>query len=87
MTEKVETKPDKDKMKGKVYLVFVDGQDYEFDHSPVTGREIMDVAGIPYEVGLLLILEDGTQRPFGIDEEIDLKPGRSFIHKPNFKRG
>jgi hypothetical protein len=87
MAEEIKTKPEQEKKKGKVYLVCVDGQDYEFYHSPVTGREIMDAAGIPYEDGLLMILDDGTQQPFGIDESIDLKPGRSFVRKPHFKRG
>lgn len=87
MDEQLSTKKVQEKIIGKVYLVCVDGNDYEFDHSPVTGREIMDAAGIPYSDGLLLILEDGTQRQVGLDEEIELKPGRSMIRKPNFKRG
>jgi hypothetical protein len=47
----------------------------------------MDAAGIPYEIGLLLINEDGTQEPVAVDEEIDLKPGRRFKKAPRFKRG
>lgn len=77
----------KRKKRGKVYLVVVDGEEYEFDHSPVTGQEIMDIAGIPYSDGLLLILEDGTQQPVGLEDEIELKPGRSVVRAPKFKRG
>ncbi len=76
-----------DKSQGKVYLILVEGEEYTFDHSPVAGREIMDAAGIPYSVGLLLLLEDGTQKQIGIDEMIELKPGRSIVRAPKFKRG
>jgi hypothetical protein len=72
---------------GPFYTVFVDDIEYRFDHTPVTGAEIMDAAGIPYEIGLLLINEDGTQEPVAVDEEIDLKPGRRFKKAPRFKRG
>lgn len=72
---------------GPFYTVFVDDVEYHFDHTPVTGGEIMDAAGIPYEVGLLLIQEDGTQVPVAVDDEIDLKPGRRFKKAPRFKRG
>ena len=72
---------------GPFYTVFVDDVEYRFDHTPVTGGEIMDAAGIPYDVGLLLIDEDGTQEPVGVEEEVDLKPGRRFKKAPRFKRG
>ncbi|HLA82855.1 MAG TPA: multiubiquitin domain-containing protein [Thermoleophilia bacterium] len=72
---------------GPFYTVFVDDVEFHFDHTPVTGGEIMDVAGIPHEVGLLLIHEDGTQEQIGADQEIDLRPGRRFKKAPRFKRG
>lgn len=72
---------------GRIYTVFVDDVQYEFDHSPVTGGEIMDAAGIPYSVGLVQIRKDGTQKQIGVDEEIDLKPGHRFKRAPRFKRG
>ncbi len=72
---------------GKFYTVFVDDIEYRFDHNPVTGGEIMDAAGIPHEVGLLLVNEDGSQTQVGVDEEIDLEPGRRFKKAPRFKRG
>ena len=72
---------------GPFYTVFVDDVEYRFDHSPVTGGEIMDKAGIPYEVGLLLIHEDGSQTKIEPDEEVELKPGRRFKMAPRFKRG
>lgn len=72
---------------GPFYTVFVDDVEFRFDHTPVTGGEIMDVAGIPHEVGLLLIHEDGTQEQIAADQEIDLMPGRRFKKAPRFKRG
>lgn len=76
-----------DKEQGPFYTIFVDDVEYRFDHSPVTGKEIMDIAGIPYDTGVLLINDDGTQTAIGIDEEIELKPGRRFKKAPRFKRG
>jgi hypothetical protein len=72
---------------GPFYIVFVEDVEYTFDHTPVTGAEIMDAAGIPYSVGLIQILPDGTQKSIGVDEEIELKPGQSFKKAPRFKRG
>ncbi len=72
---------------GPFYTIFVDDVEYRFDHTPVTGGEIMDIAGIPYEVGLVLIHEDGTQENIGVDQELDLQPGRRFKKAPRFKRG
>jgi hypothetical protein len=33
------------------------------------------------------ILDDGTQRPIGPDDVIELKPGRRFKRRPRFQRG
>lgn len=72
---------------GKFYTFFVDGTEHRVDRSLITAGEIMDLAGIPREVGLLLCEEDGTQRQLSPDEEIELKPGRRFRKAPRFKRG
>lgn len=72
---------------GRFYTVFVDEVEYRFDQTPVTGGEIMDRAGIPRSDGLLLINADNTQQTVGVDEEIELKPGRRFKKAPRFKRG
>lgn len=69
------------------YIVFVDDVQYEFDHSPVTGGEIMDAAGIPYSVGLIQIRKDGSQRKIEVDDKINLKHGHRFKKAPRFKRG
>lgn len=69
------------------YFIEVDGEEYELHRDEITGGEIMDLAGIPRDQGLLEILDDGTQRPVGIDEEIELKPGKRYKKRPRFKRG
>ena len=72
---------------GQFFTIFVDDVEYRFDKSIVTGGEIMDTAGIPRSVGLVLINDDGTQERIGENEEIELKPGRRFKKAPHFKRG
>ena len=72
---------------GPFHTFFVDDEEFRIDEPTITGGEIMDLAGIPREVGLLLCLEDGTQETVGADQVIDLKPGRRFRKAPRFKRG
>jgi hypothetical protein len=72
---------------GPFYTFFVDDREFRIEAPTITGGEIMDMVGIPREVGLLLILEDGTQQTVGVDEVIELKPGRRFKKAPRFKRG
>lgn len=78
---------DKEKTKGKFYTIFIDDVEHHVEQSEMTGAEIMDLGGIPYDVGLLLIQEDGTQVQIPEDEIIELKPGRRFKKAPRFKRG
>lgn len=87
VTSEASTKPGSRDTGGPFYTVEVDGVEIRFDHTPVTGGEIMDAAGIPRNVGLVEILEDGTQRAVSADEEIELKPGRRMKKRPRFKRG
>lgn len=72
---------------GKFFVFFVDDNEFRVGTPTITGAEIMNMAGIPLEVGLVLIEEDGTQRPVPPDELIELKPGRRFKKAPRFKRG
>lgn len=87
MASEASTKVEPPEVGGGFYTVEVDGVEIRFDHTPVTGGEIMDSAGIPRSVGLVEILEDGTQRAVSADEEIELKPGRRMKKRPRFKRG
>jgi len=72
---------------GKFFTFFVDDREFRFERQTITGAEIMSLAGITAAEGLVLIEEDGTQRPIGPEEEIELKPGRRFKKAPRFKRG
>lgn len=72
---------------GKFFTFFVDGKEFHVEKSEITAGEIMDLAGIPREVGLILIKEDGTQEQLDEDEVIELKPGRRLKKAPRFKRG
>lgn len=75
------------KRRGKFYTLFVDNVEYRVDKANLTGAEIMDLAGIPKEVGLILIEEDGTQVQVRPDDVVELKPGRRFKKAPRFIRG
>jgi hypothetical protein len=72
---------------GAFYTLFVDDREYHVNEPSITGGQIMDLAGIPRDTGLLLISEDGTQESVGADQVIELKPGRRFKKAPRFKRG
>lgn len=72
---------------GPHYFIEVDGQEYRLEQETITGGEIMDLAGIPRDVGLVLLHEDGTQEQVGADEVIELKRGRRFKKRPRFQRG
>lgn len=72
---------------GTFYTFFVDDREFHVHQPTITGGEIMDLAGIPREVGLVLVEEDGAQRNIPPEEVIELKPGRRFKKAPRFKRG
>jgi Multiubiquitin len=72
---------------GPFYTFFVNDREFHVEKPTITGGEIMDLAGIPRNEGLVLILEDGTQSTVGVGEEIELKPGRRFKKAPRFNRG
>jgi len=73
---------------GKFFTIFVDDVEYHVTGESITGAQIMALAGIPLEVGLILIEEGGTQRTFGAQEVFTFEgPGRRFKRAPRFKRG
>ena len=72
---------------GKFFAFFVDSQEFHVHEPTITGGEIMDLAGIPREVGLIQVLPDGSQEQVGENEIIELKPGRRFKKAPRFVRG
>lgn len=73
---------------GKFYTLFIDGKEFHVSESSLTGAEIMELGGIPIEVGLILIKEDGTEEQVKPDDVIEFEgPGRRFKRAPRFKRG
>lgn len=73
---------------GQFFTLFIDDVEYRVQEESLTGAQIMGLANIPLEVGLVLIEEDGTQRSFGADEVFTFEgPGRRFKKAPRFKRG
>lgn len=74
-------------VEGKFYSLTIDGEEYQVEESQLTGAQIMDLGGIPYDIGLLRVLDDGTQVKVAEDEVVELKPGRRFRKQPRFVRG
>ncbi|MBM3910156.1 MAG: hypothetical protein FJ356_00730 [Thaumarchaeota archaeon] len=73
---------------GKFYTLFVDGVEYHVEQQFLTGAQIMDLAGIQRDLGLIQILEDGTEKQIRPDEVVEFEgPGRRFKKAPRFKRG
>jgi hypothetical protein len=74
-------------VQARFFTFFVDGREFHVEQPTITGRQIMDLAGIPRDAGLIEVLEDGNQVQVKPDETIDLKPGRRFKKAPRFIRG
>src|SRR5438046_3061125 len=77
-----------DQSAGQAVFVFeVEGTTYEHNRPKITGGEIMDIAGIPREQGLVQINPDGTTTSIAADQEVHLVPEARFKRRPRFKRG
>lgn len=74
-------------VQAKFFTFFVDGKEFHVEQSTLTGGQIMDLAGIPRDSGLIEVLEDGSQVQVKSDDMIDLRPGRRFKKAPRFIRG
>lgn len=73
---------------GKFFTFFVDGKEFQTAQESLTCGEIMDIAGVPRELGLIEVLEDGTEKSCPPDERFVFEgPGRRFKKAPRFKRG
>ncbi len=86
--EMTEKKPDRPNGgHGPVFTFFVDGKEFHVDEPKITAGEIMDLARIPRETGLVQIFEDGSQKQLSPDEVVELKSKEHFKKAPRFKRG
>lgn len=62
--------------------------EYKMDKKKVSGAELMDIVGVPHEVGLVWLKDDGTQQFIGVDDDFTFDgPGRRIKKAPTFKRG
>ena len=77
-----------EKDKGHTFPFQVDDRTFEWPHPRITGAEIMTAAGIPPEVGLIWVKEDGSEEVVHPDQVINLAElnGR-FKRAPRYKRG
>lgn len=82
-----EASTDQPDVDGKFFTFFVDGKEFHVDESTIIAGEIMDLAGIDRDVGLILLHDDGTQEQLDEDEVLELEPGRRLKEAPRFKRG
>ncbi len=76
-----------EKQQGKKFYFWVDGVEYIVDRESITVAEIKETGGVPADLPLLLLNDDGTEELLQDDMVIELKPGRRFARAPRFKRG
>jgi hypothetical protein len=83
-----EQAPQEHSRRGNAVFVFeVEGDTYEHNRPMITGGEIMDLADISREQGLIRLHEDGTTTSVAADDEVQLVPGARFKKRPRFRRG
>lgn len=70
----------------KDVVVLIDDQEHRVI-VPVTGRALLQAAGVTPEVGLNRIMPDGTQVRVEPDSMVDLTQELRFKHRPRFRRG
>ena len=84
----IEKKSDRpDDGQGPFYTFSVDNKDFHVREPTITAGEIMDLARIPRETGLIQIFDDGTQKQLLPDDVIELQSKEHFKKAPKFKRG
>lgn len=72
---------------GARFVFDVDGVTYEHNRPKITGEEIMALADISLEEGLIQVLPDGSRQTVAPNAEVHLVPGAQFKRRPRFKRG
>jgi len=73
--------------KGKKYYFWVDEVEHIVQDESLTVAQIKEIGGVPADLPLLLLNEDGSEEALRDDMIIELKPGRRFARAPRFKRG
>jgi hypothetical protein len=73
---------------GPKYEINIEGTLYEWDQSTITVPEIRALAGFDSSQPLVEVdLADNTERTLAEDETVEIKPGKGFGKKVQFKRG
>ena len=73
--------------KGKKYFVTIEGKEYPWEKDTITTTEIRTLGNLPTDMPVVEEFPDGTERTFGENETVELKPGHGFGRAPKFKRG
>jgi len=79
--------PQHDEEHGPKYHFWVDGVEHVVHEESLTVAQIKQIGGVPADLPLLLLHEDGSEEQLADDQVIELKPGRRFARAPRFKRG
>jgi hypothetical protein len=70
------------------YEVNIEGSLHEWDRDKITVAELRQLAGFGADQQMIEIdLKDNSERVLDEGETIDLKPGKGFAKKVEFKRG
>jgi hypothetical protein len=74
--------------RGPKYEINIEGTLYEWSEGAITVPEIRSLAGFDASQPLVEVdLADNTERTLGDDESVEIKPGKGFGKKVQFKRG
>ncbi len=70
------------------YEVNIEGTIHEWDRGTITVAELRGLAGFGADQQLIEIdLKDNSERVLADGEAVELKPGKGFAKKVEFKRG
>jgi len=76
-----------DREHGPKFHFWVDGVEHVVYEESLTVAQIKQIGGVPADLPLLLLHDDGSEEQLADDQVIELKPGRRFARAPRFKRG
>ena len=70
------------------YQVNIEGTIHAWDRETITVAELRELAGFAPDQEMIEVdLKDNSERVLGDEETIQLKPGKGFAKKVQFKRG
>lgn len=70
------------------YDVNIEGQIYPWEEDTITVPQLRELAGYPADQQMIEVdLKDNTETVLSDDSVVELKPGKGFAKKVEFKRG